>query len=159
MELAEIIRALKTDIHASAWAVGHISRSAFPLSLARSKNYKFGPEYHWRVITFDCLSRTFRLLVVINEAKQIFRATLGVEVENDLAVICQHEFHASEPGWHCHLSLAPVETLPPGVTRTHLRRWPKSGTEHSKQHFDVTEKSATSVAAARFRVASIGTLL
>lgn len=160
MKIQDIVRAIKTDVHVTDWKEGHIPRATFPLSQARPKNYKFGPEYKWRLVRFDCLGNTFRLLVVFNEAKQIYRATLGMDVErDDLVVLCQHEFHASEPGWHCHVTFAEAATLPHGVSRTHLRRWPGAGTEPSRLEFGVRLANAVSLAAARFRISSPGTLL
>ena len=156
MDLADIIRALKTDIEIGSWANGHISRSSFPLSLAKSKNYKFGPEYCWRVVKFDCLGRSFRVLIVLNENKQIYRATLGVEIENDISVLCQHEFHASEPGWHCHLTLGAADGLPVGVVRSHLRRWPHHSAAHSRMEFKVDKASGLTVAADLFRFSAQG---
>ena len=159
MDIKDIVRAQKTDVHVSDWRIGHVPRSTFPLSLARPKNYKFGPEYRWRLVRFDCLQRSFRMLVLFNEGKQIYRATLGMEVGDDLVVICQHEFHASEPGWHCHVTFRDIDDLPRGVSRTHLRRWPSANTEPSRPEFGVREGNAVSLAATRFRVSSPGTLL
>ena len=159
MNITEIIRALKTDVSVGQWNTGHVSRSAFPISSARAKNYKFGSEYKWRVVKFDCLNRSFRILILLNEAKQIYRATLGIEVENEMAIICQHEFHASEPGWHCHVTMADDSTLPIGVVRQHLRRWPASSARHSRMEFGVSMANAVSLAAARFRVSEVGPLV
>lgn len=159
MNIADIIRAQKTDINVSAWHVGHIPRATFPLSLARPKNYKFGPEYRWRVVTFDCLRFSFRLLIIFNEGKQIYRATLAMEVDQDLAVLCQYEFHASEPGWHCHVTFREMDDLPRGVTRSHLRRWPSANTAPSRPEFGAREANAVGLAAGRFRLSGPGSLL
>ena len=158
MNVGDVVRAVKTDIHLSEWRSGHVTRSVFPLSRARPKNYKFGPEYKWRVVTFDCLRRTFRLLIVFNEGKQIYRATLAMETAQDLAVFCQYEFHASEPGWHCHVTFHEIETLPLGVTRSHLRRWPSANTLPSRREFGVRESNAAGVALTRFRISPVGPL-
>ena len=122
------------------------------------KNYRFGPEYKWRVVTFDCLRRTFRLLILFNEGKQIYRATLAMETRQDLAVFCQYEFHASEPGWHCHVTFREIETLPLGVTRSHLRRWPSANTLPSRREFGIRESNAAGVALTRFRISPVGPL-
>ncbi|SRR5216683_4825774 len=84
MNIKEVVRALKTDIHVGDWRAGHIPRTTFPLSHVREKHYKLGQEYRWRIVTFDCLQHRFRLLVVFNEGKQIYRTTLATEVERDL---------------------------------------------------------------------------
>src|SRR5262249_9727610 len=115
MNVRDVVRALKTDIHLSEWKSGHIPRATFPLSRVREKSYKLGPEYKWRVVSFDCLHQSFKILIVFNDGKQIYRATLAMEVERDLVVLCQHEFHASEPGWHCHVTFDETDGLPRGV--------------------------------------------
>jgi len=81
--LAEVIRAVKADVDVGSWQQGHIPRSAFPLSLARAKNYKFGPEYRWRIVRFSCLGANFRVLLLLNEGKSIYRATLGLDEGSD----------------------------------------------------------------------------
>jgi hypothetical protein len=158
MNLKQIARAPKTDIHITAWHFGHIPRDSFPLSRVRNKHYKLGPEYRWRVITFDCLRSAFRILVVFNEGKQIYRATLAMERDRDLAVICQYEFHVSEPGWHCHVTFREVDDLPLGVGRSHLRRWPSQNVPPGRPEFGIRETNAVGVAMTRFRVSPLGDL-
>ena len=158
MNIKEVVRALKTDIHVGDWRAGHIPRMTFPLSRVRDKHYKLGPAYRWRVIAFDCLRHRFRLLVVFNEEKQIYRATLATEVERDLIVLCQYEFHASEPGWHCHVTFREADGLPMGITRSHLRRWPSANSVPSRPEFGVRESNAVGVAMTRFRISPVGPL-
>jgi hypothetical protein len=158
MNIADVVRALKTDIHVGDWHSGHIPRASFPLSHARGKNYKFGPDYKWRIVTFDCLRHSFRLLIILNENKEIYRTTLGVEADGDLIVLCQYEFHASEPGWHCHVTFREAESLPHGVTRTHLRRWPGYAVTPSRPDFGAKQSNAVGLATTRFRVSPLGDL-
>jgi hypothetical protein len=158
MNLSDIARAPKTDIHLGDWRAGHIPRTTFPLSLVRAKNYKLGPEYRWRGVTFDCLRNSFRLLIVFNAGKQIYRASLGMELGQDLVVLCQYEFHASEPGWHCHVTFQDTASLPAGIARSHLRRWPKPNAVHSRLEFGVRESNAVGLALTRFRISPIGPL-
>jgi hypothetical protein len=82
-----VCRAAKTGLELGEWKSGHIPRSAFPLSRAKPKSYKFGPEYQWRVVKFQAAARNFRLLLLVNENKCIYRSTLAIEVEKDLAVL------------------------------------------------------------------------
>jgi hypothetical protein len=81
-----------------------------------------------------------------------------MEVGNDLAVLCQYEFHASEPGWHCHVTFREITDLPLGVTRSHLRRWPSEKTNPSRMEFGVRQTNAAALAATRFRVSVPGDL-
>lgn len=159
MKLADVIRAPKTDVSAGAWKRGHIKREMFPLSYARAKNYKFGQDYQWRVVRFHCLEQKFRVLILLNEGKQIFRATLGFENAQDICVLCHHEFHGSEPGWHCHLTNKEHHAVPAGISRSHMRRWPQAKAPHSRLEFKVDLANALSVAAERFGFSVQGSLL
>lgn len=157
--LAEIVRADKIIIDTGKWATGHVSRSAFPLSKARTKHYRFGPEYSWRVVRFECLGLRCRVLILFNGGKEICRFTLAVDVQEDLAVLCNHEYHADHRGWHCHLTWEGHDRVTPGVVRTGQRRWPHARAEHSRKEFGVSLASALSHVAARYRFEGQGGLL
>lgn len=157
--LAEFIRAKKTKVDVGEWKNGHIPPSAFPLSGAKRKNYKFGSQYSWRLIKYDCLGYQCRVLMLMNEGKQIFRATLGIECSGDLVILCSHEFHADHPGWHCHISQGELKGIPSGVLRPANRRWPGSRVEHSRKEFNITRTSALSHVAARYGFQAQGDLI
>jgi hypothetical protein len=159
MNLKEVLLGTKLTKDEGKWNSGHIPPTAFPMSKVRSKSYKYGPEYKWRVIRFECVAQICRVLIVMNEGKNIFRATLGIEVGADMVVLCQHEYHASEPGWHCHLTFQDHLAVPAGAARQHLTRWPKYSAKHSKMKFNVNLQSAVTVAAERFRFKAQGDLL
>lgn len=158
-KLADFIRSDKSRISIGEWKPGHVPRHAFPLSGAKSKGYKFGPEYSWRLIQFECLGRRCRILLIFNEGKQILRSTFGVEVGGDVAVLCTHEFHADHPGWHCHLHVCDLSSVPVGTFRSAQKRWPRARAEHSRKDFGVTKASALSHVAARFRFQAMGELI
>ena len=159
MKLSDIIRADKTNVDLGKWQSGHIPRNAFPLSKLKSKRYKYGSEYRWRVVRFVANNLGCRILILLNEGKGIYRARLGVEMDSDLVVLCDHEFHSGEPGWHCHLCGDDIEAIEPGAARTHTVRWPKRPELCSLRTFKVSETSALSEAAARFRFKAQGSLL
>lgn len=156
--LAEIVRADKVIVDDGKWQKGHVTQSAFPLSKSRKKHYRFGPEYQWRIVRFDCLAVRCRVLILFNAGKEICRSTLAVEVENDLAVLCSHEYHADHRGWHCHLTWERHDRVTPGVLRTGQRRWPHARAEHSREEFGVSLASALSHVAARYRFEAQGDL-
>ena len=157
--LIEFIRADKSDLNEGMWQTGHVSQSAFPLSRAKKKHFRFGPEYKWRLVRFKALGFKCRVLILFNSQKYICRSTFAVEVENDLAVLCNHEYHADHPGWHCHLVHTPHDKVAPGVIRTGQRRWPGPNANHAKCEFDLSEASALSHVAARYRFQAQGGLL
>jgi hypothetical protein len=146
MNLADLIRAEKTKTNLGEWKAGHIPRSAFPLSRVKEKQYRLGPAYSWRLITFIACKLKCRILITLNEEKEIFRARLGVECDNDIVVLCDHEFHAGEPGWHCHVTRKHVEKVPAGVARGgDRRRWPRG--HDGSAAFTVTKARAFTIAA------------
>lgn len=157
--LSDFIRADKTDLDEGQWNTGHISQSAFPLSHARKKHFRFGPEYRWRLVRFRALGEKCRVLILFNAPKLICRSTFAVEVANDLAVLCNHEYHADHPGWHCHLVNLSHDKVAPGVIRTGQRRWPGPKANHSRLEFGLSEASALSHVAARYRFQAQGGLI
>jgi hypothetical protein len=55
---------------------------------------------------------------VFNEAKQKYEAILGVmAADKSLRILCSYEYHASEPGWHCHATHDDTVTLSHGFMR------------------------------------------
>jgi hypothetical protein len=160
MRLPDVLRLSKSNINIGPWNRGRIARSDFPLSRARAKNYRFGQEYIWRVISFECEGEQFRILLLFNGNKNIYRATLGIEKDKSLAVLCHHEYHASEPGWHCHFTLEEHDKVPVGQFRWwRMRRWPSARVAHKHMQFGVTQASALTVAAERYRFRAQGDLL
>lgn len=100
-----------------------------------------------------------RVLILFNENKHICRSSFAVEIDNDLVVLCTHEYHANHPGWHCHLTLASHDKATPGVMRTGHRRWPQAKARHSRNDYGITQASALSHVAARYRFQAQGGLI
>ncbi len=157
VNIKDIIRADKTDLNTGAWATGHVPRTAFPMSKVKDRKYKYGQEYRWRVVKFTCLGVKCRILILLNLAKQILRARLGVESGPDMIVLCDHEFHASEPGWHCHVTFEEAASVPPGAARQDKMKWPKN--IRVSERFTADEASALSIVAATFRFKEQGELI
>lgn len=157
--LKDVIRSDKSDLDLGQWQAGHIPHASFPLSHVKGSKYKFGQSYKWRVVKFSALNNNFRVLIIYNAGKQIFRSTLGIEKGRDIAILCNHEYHAGEPGWHCHLTTGDSESLETGVRKPRqLKRWPKYGAE-SNRIFNVTEVNAITLVATRYRFQAQGGLL
>lgn len=157
--LADFIRAEKTEIKLGEWHTGRIPRSNFPMSGARSKAYKFGPSYSWQLITFRCLDRKCRVLILINEEKEFLRASFGVDQDEDTVLLCDHEFHGDHPGWHCHVAAGDIDDLVAGSNRCDKRRWPGKRAQHSQKDFATTKGSARQRVLKRFRIDEKGSLL
>ena len=157
--LFEFVRAEKTSVDEGQWQSGHINPSVFPLSKAKKKHFRFGPEYSWRLVRFACLGFKCRVLILFNGKKLICRSTFAVEVENDLVVLCSHEYHADHPGWHCHLSLEQHDKVTPGLFRSGQRRWPQARAAHARTEYGITQASALTHVAARYRFQAQGGFL
>lgn len=140
-----------------SWNSGHVPRSAFPLSKVKDKAYKYGAAYSWRVAKFTCLGKKCRVLVILNIDKGIYRARLGIEESGDMIVLCEYEFHTSEPGWHCHFTIEHVSSIEPGQVRGGKKRRPKL--EDPKAAFPVTKANAMALAASRYGFEILGGLL
>ena len=153
----DVVRDAKFELKVSEWKAGHIPRFAFPLSKSRPKSYKFGQDYQWRTVSFETSKGRFLVLILLNVSRSIYRATLAQVMEDDdLVVLCQHEYHQSEPGWHCHVTSSPSSLLPRGVVRKQLTRWPKYRHVQSEVEFKVTLVNALSIAADRFKFSAQG---
>lgn len=157
MNIKDLIRAEKSGLDTGRWAQGHIPRTAFPMSKVKDRKYKFGPDYRWRVIKFDAAGITCRILVWLNESKEILRARFGVEINSDIVVLCDHEFHASEPGWHCHVTFDEIANVTPGTARADKIKWPRNLKVSGK--FTATEASALTIVSDVFRLKTQGELI
>lgn len=157
--LADFIRSEKSDLKFGDWHHGKIPRVHFPMSGAKARAYKYGPAYCWQVITFKCLDRLCRVLIILNEEKHQFRAAFGVDKDGDTILLCDHEFHGDHPGWHCHLTRADVDAVEPGSNRLAKKRWPGSRSQHSKKDFGLTKENARLHTLARYRIDAKGPLL
>ncbi|ALG89967.1 hypothetical protein TQ29_06885 [Actibacterium sp. EMB200-NS6] len=158
LTVADIIRADKQDVRIGKWETGPVPKAKFPLT--RNK-LSLGRGWKWRVVTFQALRQQFVVLVAINEEKEYYRATLAMKDGKTLKVICFHELHADHWNWHCHLIRGNVHETFPGVLRDKnlMSAWPVFTKRECTVPFNVTEESALTVAAARFRFAEGGGLL
>lgn len=156
MRVREVIRAGKSNIELGQWSIGSMPPSHFRI-FKQMKTIKQGQDYSWRIVKFSIDDTWFRVLILLNQAKQIYRATLAVEVGEEVRIICVREFHVREPGWHCHAVLRCEQGV---STWTHrgLRRYPR-GFDLPAQ-FDVTSQTrATNIALRFFNIAPQGGLL
>ena len=164
MRLCQIISADKEIQSTGTWGSGKMARSDWPSRTAKAKAYKFGTAYTWRIIKFTCKGLDCRVRVLFNEDKSIFRATFGVTISGDTTVLCDYEWHGSEPGWHCHARCDEVNDLDPSKNRFGSRRLPAAGTFHRRMEFGsvhgpMDEETAFNTALSVFRIKPSGTLL
>lgn len=162
MRLKEIVRAPKTNIEIGNWKSGKVPRPDFPIA---KKAYGLGSAYKWCVVKFIALGAECRVLVVFHEAKQKYEAILGVMGTNgELRVLCSYEYHASEPGWHCHATHDDVATLSHGYMRgPWVKRVPSARKPHRpKKHHTFRigdQKNAIRFALDRYKIFEKGSLL
>jgi hypothetical protein len=111
--LRRIVGALKTDIKIGSWHTGKVPRRDFPMA---KQAYSLGSAYRWRVISFLALGLECRVLIIFNLAKQKYEAILGaLSGAETLRILCSYEYHAAEPGWHCHAACDDVSQVPLGL--------------------------------------------
>lgn len=164
MDLRDIVRGPKTSILNGSWQSGNIARSAWPSRRAKSKAYKWGPSYRWRIIEFECLGLQCRVRILLNKNKQIFKAALGVTENGETKTLCEYEFHATEPGWHCHARCEDIDSVDPGRNRYGGVRLPAADSFHRRMYFrfatsELNELSAFNCAVRFYRIDRSGELL
>ena len=135
MRVRDVIKAPKSGVAMDPWKRGSMPPSAFRFR-PNMKTVSQGLSYEWRIIRFQALGSAFRVLILLNEGKQIYRATLAQDVGDLVRIICIREFHAKEPGWHCHAVLHTNQGVSDWKHRE-LRRWPR--TPDNEAEFGVTK--------------------
>lgn len=140
------------------WQTGTVPKARFPLT---RKKLSLGRGWKWRVVNFAALGERFVVLVAISAERESYRTTLAMRSGKTLKVICHHELHTSHRNWHCHLVRGDVHDTFPGVLRDRNRMsaWPSFSKRECTVEFGVTEDSALSMAAERYRFAGGGGLL
>lgn len=133
--LQDIVRASKVDIKIGSWHNGKVPRADFPIA---KKAYGLGKSFQWCVISFAALGFECRVLVVLNAPKEKYEAILGVLADGQMRILSSYEFHAGEPGWHCHASCGDVAEVPKGFMRgPWVRRIPRAHRTHTRQDFGI----------------------
>jgi hypothetical protein len=162
VRLKDIVRADKKDIKIGPWTAGKVPRADFPIA---KKAYGLGNSFKWSVIRFKALESECRVLVVLNESKQKYEAVLGVMgADGTLRILCSYEYHATEPGWHCHATHDDASTLSHGFMRgPWIKRFPGAGKQHrlgKHPRFSIgDEGKAIHFAIDRFKISEKGPLL
>lgn len=158
LTVADVIRATKDNVECGKWEAGPIPKAKFPI--ARGK-LSLGRGWKWRTVTFKAVGEDFVVLIAISEEKESYRATLAMKSDKTLKVICFHELHTDHWNWHCHLIRGNVHDTFPGVLRDRnlMFAWPTFSQRECVVPFDVTEDSALTLAAARYRFAQGGGFL
>ncbi len=135
MHLRQIINADKTEIKVGAWRRGKVPKADFPCA---KRAYGLSNSFEWCVIDFTALGAKCSVLVVLNQAKEKYQAILGVLTDAQLRILCTYEFHATEPGWHCHASCDEMDEVPRGFMRgPWVRRMPRPIRTHRRQVFGI----------------------
>lgn len=157
MQLRSLIGADKSSMKPGVWKRGEIPRAQWPSRKAKSKAYKYGPLYQWRIVSFTAVGQECRLKLLLNLDKQIFRATFGVVRDGDITILCDYEFHASEPGWHCHARCGEIGQIESNSNRFGSRRLPTSNGYHRRTDFkfgrsELSELTAFNAASKFFKL-------
>lgn len=156
--MRRIITADKRKIKYGRWQTGVLPRSRF--AYGQKRRQRFGAQYKWNVISFECTDRRFKILLLLNLDKSIFRAILhDVRPTGDI-FLCEYAYDAKEPGWHCHAN------CPQGGARASksrrapwIRRLPKHGNIHRRISFVRNEREAIERVRVFFRLTEGGDLL
>jgi hypothetical protein len=114
VRLRQLVSAPKSEIKIGAWHSGKVPKADFPMA---KQAYGLGASFRWCVISFVALGVECRVLVVVNFQKQKFEAIFGALATGTARILCSYEYHATEPGWHCHAACDDLATVPLGYMR------------------------------------------
>jgi hypothetical protein len=150
--LRRIVGAPKSKIKLGGWHTGKVPKKDFPMA---------GASFRWCVIIFEALGVECRVLVILNAAKEKYEAILGVMSPDALKVLCSYEYHAGEPGWHCHAACDDLPSVPLGYMRgPWVRRLPHARKTHSSLDFEIKDETAAlRVALTFYKIETQGTLI
>jgi hypothetical protein len=101
MNVWKVRGAEKTVVDPGSWQEGKMSRTAFPMSKSRSRAYRLGAGWRWRIMRFYASEHDFRLLVAFRTDKEQFIAMLGMDDGGDMKIVATLEFHGTHPGGTC----------------------------------------------------------
>lgn len=91
-------------------------------------------SWRWRLVHFDALDESFRLLIAWRPDVEEYLCYLGMDVDGDTRMILDLSFHGTHPGWHVHTHCGHVDELPVGVMRSHVhKRIPRGMRSHRNQ--------------------------
>jgi hypothetical protein len=146
VRLKDVIASKKEVVGWGEWGTGKMPRSAFPLSQSKGNFYRLG-KYEWRLVQFEALGFPFRILVMLHEPFEQYKAFLGLDVLTDTKFIASYEFHGTHPGWHVVASCEEIERLPDGIRRGPWQiRLPAANKRHRRVVFGVNQVNALSIA-------------
>lgn len=150
MKLGDIIRATKANVEIGGWNNGKIPASAFKIR----RKFPSGSDWDWRIITFEALSRNFRVLLRLNLDKSYYSAILSLENGSVIQIICHHEIHISHRNWHCHFVPGDVTTTFPNVLRDkdRIRLFEQAPSQANEVNFDMNRAKALTHALNRYRI-------
>lgn len=156
--LRRLVGAPKGNIKLGGWQTGKVPKKDFPMA---RQAYSLGSSFRWCVVSFEALDIECRVLVILNLDKEKYEAILGAMSPDNLKVLCSYEYHAGEPGWHCHAACDDLSVVPVGYMRgPWVRRIPHAKRTHSRPDFGIKDETgALRFALACYKIESQGTLI
>ena len=156
--LRRIVGAPKSKIKLGGWHTGKVPKKDFPMA---RQAYSLGASFRWCVILFEAIGIECRVLVILNAAKEKYEAVLGVMSPDALKVLCSYEYHAGEPGWHCHAACDDLSSVPIGYMRgPWVRRLPHAKRTHRSLDFGIKDETeAVRFALTCYKIETQGTLI
>ena len=140
MKLRRVINGQKVVTDWGVWKTGDkkMPKSAYPLS----KNaFTLPSAYTWRVVLFECLGQSFRLLIAFRTDLSRYQSHLGIDVGGDTVTLARYEFHSGEPGWHIHCRCDDTGCVP-GTMACNDKRFPHPASFHSEMEFGTMDQTA-----------------
>lgn len=159
MRVKDVLRAPKSGIDWGKWHQEKMPASAFPLKKGKRRAYMLPASWRWRIVKFDAVGHSFRVLIAYRPDLEEFKALLGLDQSGDTTVLVDLAYHGTHPGWHAHSWCAPFERAVSGVMRyPGLRRIPGGRRPHRATQYvsgggQMNDAYALQIIVERFNIA------
>ncbi|MCX5512163.1 hypothetical protein [Kaistia algarum] len=157
MRVSNVIASPKVVTDWGKWTNDQMGKHVFPLTKRRGACLRYGASHRWRLIRFEALGASFRILAAYRQDIDEFKAHLALEHASDMTVLCSWEYHGTHPGWHIHVNCDEVSKITPGLARPPGVRLPGGRSIHRQQNFagtssPMSDNAALTVIQKRFRL-------
>lgn len=133
------------------WSEKRMPMTANGLPLSKSKGYRLGAGWRWKIVELSIATDKYRLLIAYHAAKQNYHCLLGVNLGSDTLVLARLEYHSTHPGWHVHACCTETESRHWGrVGYQDMKRLPQKGARHRDTTFVANDDMAMKIAAKHF---------
>jgi hypothetical protein len=151
--LRAFVKAEKVLVDAGGWSDKPMPKTGGKFPLSKSKNFRVGAGWRWRVLQVEVGGALCRVLVMYQAGKQNYMSLVGTPVGSDLLVLGRLENHSTHPGWHVHATCKPATATDSGRLRyPGMRKTAAGATKNIALPFPLDDHAAIEIATRYFKL-------